>query len=158
MKSNKIKMNHFLLALTTIFLFSCGSSNKEDTLNTDLVNSPLTSNIHAENVATPVIYMPETSYNFGEIQQGESVTHIFTLKNTGDADLIISAARGSCGCTVPEWPKNPIAKGEIGEIKITFNSAEKSGKQNKTVTLVSNSIPNTKVITINGNVTVPTKK
>jgi len=102
--------------------------------------------------------MLETSYDFGEMHQGESVTHDFILKNTGDADLIITAAKGSCGCTVPEWPKNPIAKGEEAAIKVTFNSAGKSGRQNKTVTLVSNAIPNTKVITINGNVIVPQKK
>ena len=82
----------------------------------------------------------------------------FILKNTGDADLIISAAKGSCGCTVPEWPKNPIAKWEEAAIKVTFNSSGRSGKQNKTVTLVTNAIPNTKVITINGNVIVPQNK
>ena len=102
--------------------------------------------------------MLETSYNFGEIQQGESVTHYFILKNTGDADLIISTAKGSCGCTVPQWPKTPIAKGQEAEIKVTFNSAGRSGKQNKTVTLVTNAIPNTKVITITGNVIIPEKK
>jgi hypothetical protein len=107
---------------------------------------------------TPNIEMLETSYNFGEIQQGESVTHDFILKNTGEADLIISAAKGSCGCTVPEWPKTPIAKGEEAAIKVTFNSAGRSGKQNKTVTLVTNAIPNTKVLTINGNVIVPQNK
>ena len=146
------------LILLLVSLASCNSSSDEKTITTDLVNSPLTANSNAEKVLTPNIEMLETSYNFGEIQQGESVTHDFILKNTGDADLLISAAKGSCGCTVPEWPKTPIAKGEEAAIKVTFNSAGRSGKQNKTVTLVTNAIPNTKVLTINGNVIVPQNK
>jgi hypothetical protein len=151
-------MKQLILLLVSLALVSCNSSSDEKTITTDLVNSPLTANSNAEKVLTPNIEMLETSYNFGEIQQGESVTHDFILKNTGEADLIISAAKGSCGCTVPEWPKNPIAKGEEATIKVTFNSAGKSGKQNKTVTLVTNAIPNTKVLTINGNVIVPQNK
>ena len=157
MKS-KIKMKQLILLLVSLALVSCNSSSDEKTITTDLVNSPLTANSNAEKVLTPNIEMLETSYNFGEIQQGESVTHDFILKNTGDADLLISAAKGSCGCTVPEWPKTPIAKGEEAAIKVTFNSAGRSGKQNKTVTLVTNAIPNTKVLTINGNVIVPQNK
>jgi hypothetical protein len=151
-------MKQLILLLVSLALVSCNSSSDEKTITTDLVNSPLTANSNAEKVLTPNIEMLETSYNFGEIQQGESVTHDFILKNTGDADLIISAAKGSCGCTVPEWPKTPIAKGEDAVIKVTFNSSGKSGKQNKTVTLVTNAIPNTKVLTINGNVIVPQNK
>ena len=151
-------MKQLILLLVSLALVSCNSSSDEKTITTDLVNSPLTANSNAEKVLTPNIEMLETSYNFGEMLQGESVTHDFILKNTGEADLIISAAKGSCGCTVPEWPKTPIAKGEEAAIKVTFNSAGKSGKQNKTVTLVTNAIPNTKVLTINGNVIVPQNK
>ena len=148
-------MKQLILLLVSLALVSCSSSSDESAITTDLVNSPLTGNSKAKKVLTPKIEIIETSYNFGEIQQGESVSHDFILKNTGDADLIITAAKGSCGCTVPQWPKDPIAKGEEAVIKVTFNSAGKSGKQNKTITLVSNAIPNTKVITINGNVIVP---
>ena len=151
-------MKQLIFLLVSLVLVSCNSSSDEKTITTDLVNSPLTANSNAEKVLTPNIEMLETSYNFGEIQQGESVTHDFILKNTGDADLLISAAKGSCGCTVPQWPKTPIAKGEEAAIKVTFNSAGRSGKQNKTVTLVTNAIPNTKVLTINGNVIVPQNK
>ena len=152
MKS-KIIMKQLILLLYLV-LVSCNSSD-DRLITTDLVNSPLTANSIAEIVLMPKIEMLETSYNFGEIQQGESVTHNFILKNTGDAELIITAAKGSCGCAVPVWPKTPIPKGEETIIKVTFNSEGKLGKQNKTVTLVSNTIPNTKVITITGNVIVP---
>tara|TARA_B110000971_G_scaffold219049_1_gene259232 strand:- start:1289 stop:1744 length:456 start_codon:yes stop_codon:yes gene_type:complete len=151
-------MKQLISLLLSLTLISCVSSSDEKTITTDLVNSPLTANRIAKKVLTPNIEMLETRYDFGEMLQGESVTHDFILKNTGGADLIITAAKGSCGCTVPEWPKNPIANGEEAVIKVTFNSAGKSGKQNKTVTFVSNAIPNTKVITINGNVIIPQKK
>ena len=148
-------MKYLITLLVSLSLMSCESSSDKKIITTELVNSPLTANRNAEKVSTPNIEMLETSFDFGEIHQGESVTHEFILKNSGDAELIITAAKGSCGCTVPEWPKSPISEGEEAVIKVTFNSAGKSGKQNKTVTLVSNSIPNTKVISIIGNVIIP---
>ena len=152
-----MKTPQFLLLFLFSLAISCNSSSDDKAITTDLVASPLTANQSAKTVAVPVVEMKETSFDFGEMQQGESVTHDFVLKNTGEADLIISAAKGSCGCTVPQWPKAPISQGEEATIKVTFNSAGKSGKQNKTVTLVTNAIPNTKVLTINGNVIVPKK-
>ena len=148
-------MKYLITLLVSLSLMSCESSSDKKIITTELVNSPLTANRNAEKVSTPNIEMLETSFDFGEIHQGESVTHEFIIKNSGDAELIITAAKGSCGCTVPEWPKSPISEGEEAVIKVTFNSAGKSGKQNKTVTLVSNSIPNTKVISIIGNVIIP---
>ena len=153
-----MKTPQFLLLFLFSVAISCNSSSDDKAITTDLVASPLTANQSAKTVAVPVVEMKETRFDFGEMQQGESVTHDFVLKNTGEADLIISAAKGSCGCTVPQWPKAPISQGEEATIKVTFNSAGKSGKQNKTVTLVTNAIPNTKVLTINGNVIVPQKK
>lgn len=153
-----MKRQQFIGLLIFSVAISCYSASEDKAITTDLVSSPLTANQSAEKVLTPKIQMDEESFDFGEMQQGESVTHDFVLKNIGDDNLIISSAKGSCGCTVPEWPKEPISKGEEATIKVTFNSAGKSGKQNKTVTLVTNAIPNTKVITINGNVIVPQNK
>ena len=153
-----MKTPQFLLLFLFSVAISCNSSSDDKAITTDLVASPLTANQSAKTVAVPFVEMKETSFDFGEMQQGESVTHDFVLKNTGEADLIISAAKGSCGCTVPQWPKAPISQGQEATIKVTFNSAGKSGKQNKTVTLLTNAIPNTKVLTINGNVIVPQKK
>ena len=153
-----MKTPQFILVLIFSVAISCHSTSEDKVITTDLVSSPLTANQTAEKVLTPKIQMDEESFDFGEIEQGESVTHDFVLKNIGDANLIISTAKGSCGCTVPEWPKEPITKAEQATIKVTFNSAGKLGKQNKKVTLVTNAIPNTKVITITGNVIVPEKK
>ncbi len=150
-------MKQFLLLSILSLAIACTSSSDDKAITTDLVASPLTANQSANKVEIPEIEMLETSFDFGEMQQGESVTHDFILKNVGEANLIISAAKGSCGCTVPEWPKAPISQGEEATIKVTFNSAGKSGKQSKTVTLVTNAIPNTKVLTINGNIIIPEK-
>ena len=99
----------------------------------------------------------EEEFNFGTIKQGESATHEFIFVNNGKEPLIITSAQGSCGCTVPTWPKEPIGKGEKASIKVTFNSAGKMGTQDKTVTIQSNAKTNPKVIHMKGNVDAPPK-
>ena len=87
---------------------------------------------------SPVMTFEESEYDFGTITQGESVTHLFKFTNTGKSDLLISDAKGSCGCTVPEFPRTPIKPGESGEMKVTFNSAGRNGMQSKTVDITTN--------------------
>ena len=94
----------------------------------------------------------EEEFNFGTIKQGEAVTHEFEFTNTGSEPIIITSAAGSCGCTVPIWPKEPIAKGQKSTIKVTFNSAGKMGIQDKTVTINSNAKQNPLVIHLKGTV------
>ena len=95
-------------------------------------------------------------HDFGEIIQGEKVNTEFKFTNTGKNDLLISDAYGSCGCTVPEWPKEPIAPGQSGVIKVQFNSANRSGLFNKTVTVVANTQPNSNSkLIIKGTIIVP---
>lgn len=91
-------------------------------------------------------------YNYGTIKQGDKVEYTFNFTNTGKEPLIITSAQGSCGCTVPEWPKEPIKKGEAGKIHVTFNSAGKMGLQDKTVTINSNAKTNPVVLHIKGNI------
>lgn len=83
----------------------------------------------------PVMQFDELEFNFGTIKQGESVTHEFKFKNSGKEPLIINTAVGSCGCTVPEYPKEPIKPNGSSVIKVTFNSTGKSGPQDKLVTI-----------------------
>ena len=101
---------------------------------------------------TTAIKFEESSYAWGSIKEGEKMTHIFKFKNVGSNDLIISDAHGSCGCTVPEWPKEPIKAGKNGEIKVVFDSKGKAGDQQKTVTLTANTEPANTVLTIKGSV------
>jgi hypothetical protein len=104
----------------------------------------------------------EEEYNFGTIKQGESVTHEFSFTNTGTntgtEPLVISKAEGSCGCTVPTYPQQPIMKGQTAAIKVTFNSTGKLGIQDKTVTLTSNAIQNPMIIHIKGTVEKPVEQ
>jgi hypothetical protein len=94
-------------------------------------------------------------FNFGTIKQGDAVTHEFEFTNTGKEDLIITNCQGSCGCTVPTWPKEPIKKGAKAIIKVTFNSAGKMGMQDKTVTITSNAKNSPKVLHLKGTVEAP---
>ena len=147
----------YTLLLSAIVLASC-SNTDDKKITTDLVNNPLTAEKNADQVDMPKIELSQDFFDFGEMNQKESVSTEFVIKNTGDAPLLIRSAKGSCGCTVPEWPKEPVAVGEEAVIKVTFNSGNKKGKQNKTVTLVTNAIPNTKVLIIKGTVLVPKTK
>ncbi len=100
----------------------------------------------------PAISFEEELHDFGTIKDGDVVEHIFTFVNEGQAPLIISDAKATCGCTVPEWPRTPIGIGETGEIKVRFNSKNKPGVQNKTVTLTANTWPTTTRVRIKANV------
>ncbi len=101
---------------------------------------------------TTAMNFGESSFDFGQIDEGEKVSHVYKFENTGTEPLVISNAKGSCGCTVPKWPKNPIAPGEAGEILVTFNSKGKTGKQTKRVTITANTDPAQTFLTITGNV------
>jgi hypothetical protein len=99
---------------------------------------------------TTTIKFDDATYDWGKMKEGDKMTHIFKFKNTGENDLIISDARGSCGCTVPEWPKEPIKAGKNGEIKVVFDSAHKNGPQSKTVTITANTEPSSVTLMIKG--------
>ncbi len=86
----------------------------------------------------PNIQFEETTFNFGTLTQGESVTHEFKFKNAGKKDLIIRKTKASCGCTAIAPITEPIKPGESSSIKVTFNSRGKRGKQNKTITVITN--------------------
>ena len=101
---------------------------------------------------TTTIKFDESSYNWGSVNEGDKMTHNFKFKNTGTNDLVISEAHGSCGCTVPEFPKEPIKPGKTGEIKVVFDSKGKPGDQQKTVTLTANTEPGNTILTIKGSV------
>ena len=94
-------------------------------------------------------------HDFGKIKEGDKVTHYFKFLNSGKADLIIKEAKGSCGCTVPEFPKKPLKPGEIGKIKVTFNSDGKSGEQSKTVTVMCNTQSGNEILTIKASINAP---
>jgi uncharacterized protein DUF1573 len=94
----------------------------------------------------PVIEWTGTEHDFGTIGEGEKVSHIYTFKNTGAVPLIIESVRPSCGCTAPNWSKEPIPVGGSGEIEVVFDSKGKPNAQNKTVTVTSNAWPKNTIL------------
>lgn len=98
----------------------------------------------------------ENTFDFGEVMEGEKVVHSYKFTNTGKEPLIISNAKGSCGCTVPSWPREPIAPGDSGEIKVQFDSKGKGkvggNNQSKKVTITANTDPAQTFLTIKGKV------
>ena len=92
------------------------------------------------------------THDFGRINEGKKVRTKFTFTNTGNVGLIISHAQGSCGCTVPTWPQQPVKPGESGEIDVEFDSNGKHGETEKTVTVVANTNPPSTILTIKSTV------
>ena len=100
----------------------------------------------------PYITFEETSHDFGDIQQGDKVEHTFAFENTGNEPLIITHVQTTCGCTAPEWPKEPVMPGQAAEIKVRFDSAGKFGRQNKVISVISNSVAPVNQVKITTNV------
>ncbi len=103
---------------------------------------------------TTTIEFDQHEFAFGSIEQGEQVSKTFVFKNTGDNPLVISDVKTSCGCTVPSYSKEPVGPGSEGFLKVTFNSAGKSGSQHKTVTVISNTDPEYTDLILTGTVNV----
>lgn len=104
-----------------------------------------------------VMTFTKTNHDFGTINEGDIVEHKFTFTNTGKAPLVILNAKGSCGCTVSKWPKEPIAPGATGDMVVTFNSNGKPNLQNKQVTITANTEKGKEILKIKAMVTPKTK-
>ena len=117
------------------------------TINNTQQQPPLPENAQNTNPPTAMAFA-ETSHDFGAINQDSKHTKVFEFKNTGDKPLLIETARGSCGCTVPNYPKQPIPPGETGEIEVVYSPGKQKGKQNKSVTIIANTEPRTTVLQI----------
>ncbi len=132
-----------LLTLMTTALLSCKDRKNEHALSGE--GSGHTTQV--TNDVTPVIkdtttvQLIDSLYNFGTITEGQKVEYSFRFKNTGKNPLVITNAVASCGCTVPEKPEQPIKPGEIGFIKVIFNSKGKQGENHKNIVVTSNAYP-----------------
>jgi len=144
-------MFKFIFLMLSASILSFGFISCQDKITAEVpenVSSELSTKINSEEIElgsdlaiTTKMAFSEMEWNFGEIQEGEKANHTFTFTNTGTEPLIISNAKGSCGCTIPEWPAEPIAPGGTGEIQVVFNSKGKNGDQTKTVTITANTNP-----------------
>lgn len=104
-------------------------------------------------LGTAIIEFDTKDYDFGTVTEGEIVEGVFKISNKGKTDLIITDASASCGCTVPEWPKDAIKPGDSAVLKFSFNSKGRTGKQSKSITLQTNTENVTEMLRIGGTVT-----
>jgi len=112
----------------------------------------------AETSVYAQIEIEEADHDFGDLQQGGKTEHMFNFKNSGTAPLIINNVLTTCGCTAPEWPKEPILPDSTGTIKVVFDSTSKIGRQNKVITIRSNSKGGDARLRISAMVLPPEKK
>ena len=135
---------HFVLLMATLLCFTTIATAQ--TIVVDDISI-------SEFVETKAgILFDEELFDFGEIAKGEVVTHVFTFKNNGVEPLVIINVKGSCGCTVPQWPREPIAPGETASLTVKFNSKGKDGMQTKRITITANTDPQISFLTIRGDV------
>jgi len=106
-------------------------------------------------VSAQELSLDKEVHDYGNVAKGGDGSCYFTITNTGTEPLTITRAKGSCGCTVPDWPREAIAPGESAKMKVTYDT-KRPGRINKSVTITSNAKATpTKVVRIKGNVTVP---
>ncbi len=146
------------LLLSTLLLFEAcqnqanNQGNTTTDKNTQVADSAAIMQTAEPDPNAPMMKFEEAQFDFGSIKEGEVVKHTFSFTNTGKSPLTIQHAQASCGCTVPVWPKEPIAPGQKGDIKVEFNSAGKAGPQTKTITIQANTQPSETVIQLVGTV------
>ena len=152
------KVVFMVVALATLTFTSCTKESASAKVKAANVKEAEKRDATISSEGAPVIKWDKTEHDFGTINQGDKVETIFTLTNTGEGDLIITKAKGSCGCTVPEWPKGAIAPGKTANIKVVFNSRGKKNKTTNSITLTTNTEKGNEVVRIKAFVEVPKTK
>ncbi len=149
--------NTFGFASHRIYLSINGSNDYKNSVGVSATIEEDFSNLTAEQLANaPSGKFEPTSFDFGEMSQGEKKTHTFTLTNNGKSELLIRRVRSSCGCTAVAPSTKVIAPGESAPIKVTFDSRGKRGRQSKSITVITNDPKNpTTTLRISSNVITP---
>lgn len=153
-----MKKTTILLAfiLSSSLFISCGDGKATSKINKDNLENAKSRDV-AINKGAATISFDKQVYDFGTVNEGEFVETIFKVTNSGETDLVITNAQATCGCTVPVWPKAPIKPGETGDVKVRFNTNGKPNRQQKTVTLTTNTKAGREILTLKGMVTPKAK-
>ena len=137
---------YILFMLVAASIISCDVKRKDKIA----VNAEVQKVLASKDSTT--VQIIDTAYNFGKVTDGEKVEFSYRFRNTGTKPLVVIQATASCGCTVPQKPEKPILPGEIGFIKIVFDSKNRVGNTHKTITVVSNAIPEFPPLILTGEV------
>lgn len=154
----KFMIKKTVCLLTIVSLVLITSCKKEDATskineaNLEVIKKDITDTKY------PTMRFEKIEHDFGVINEGDKVETVFKFKNEGTSELLIINAEGSCGCTIPEYPKTPVKPGEVGEMKVSFDSNGKPGQQQKSVTVTTNTATGTEKINIKATVTPKTGK
>ncbi len=119
----------------------------------EMIRNPISANGLEDTTNLAKIAFVETKFDFGTVNEGDKVSHVFKFSNTGNIPLLISDVRSTCGCTVPEWPEEPIPPGAQDQISVVFDTDGKKEKQNKPITITANTFPSKTVVSLDGFVT-----
>ena len=155
MKLNSGKCFLLSLFVVVISFSSCKQEEKksapadQNSLNGGIIKNPNT--LEGDNKQKlPELTFETLEHDFGKITEGEKVEYDFKFTNTGEAPLIISEVKASCGCTTPSWPKGVIKPGESDIIKVAYNSTGRPGNFSKGIVVTSNTYPNQNILKISG--------
>lgn len=149
-----MKHTHLYFVLALGLLVACNDGKTADgQLSGDLVTISKSASENSDKQA--VITFDKTEHDFGTLLQGEVVTYSFHFTNTGNVPLLISDVKTSCGCTIADFPRDPIAPGKDGFIKATYDSKGHNGFQSRAITVSSNTMPAQNVLRMKGNVKTP---
>lgn len=140
-------------ALLAVLISSCGSD--KGSYSTDLIKNDLSADSKGKNENAPQFKLETLEHDFGKVIQGEKLTYSFKFVNSGKTDMLISQASGSCGCTVAEFPQEPITPGKDGIISVTLDTEGKKGPLHKTVTIYANTYPSETILHIKAMVELP---
>jgi hypothetical protein len=133
----KFKYISVVAGLAAMLFASCGRGSSGESKN-----------MPSDTTGVAVITFTMLEHNFGAVKAGERVGCIFPFTNTGDADLVVTSATASCGCTVPKYSKKPVAPGDAGTVDVVFDTSGRDGIQTKTVVVQSNAENNLVILRI----------
>ena len=127
---------YFLLVMSLLGFSACRHKGKPDEHHIVLSASEIDTTLKKT-----TLRFVATEHDFGQVREGEKVTHVYEVLNTGKADLLLQSVRPSCGCTTPKYDTKPIHPGKKGSIEVVFNTEGRPGKQRKTIQVVTNTQP-----------------
>lgn len=147
----------FAFIVSSALFIACGNKGNASTkINKENLETAKNRDVSIKKGAA-LISFDNSEYDFGTVAEGEIVETVFKVTNSGKTDLVITDAQVTCGCTVPVWPKKPIKPGQTEDIKVKFNTSGKSNRQQKNITLITNTETGREILTLKGMVTPKAK-